>query len=484
MQIPLASGSYTDVGADFRTSYPRNLIPVMKATGISKMYLRSAEGLTRFDVNPPSISGSDRGAINWLGTCYRVIGTSFVSVNASGTVTVLGTLPDDGRPVAMAYGYTNQGIGIVSANQLFFYTIQKPDGSTQPTPTLQKCTDPNVGLPTFLLWMAGYFVLIDGSTCYVTQLNNQFTFNSQLFGSDSNAADPLNSLLKFRNELYMCNRYTIAVFDNTGGTGFPFTQNEGATIQKGVVGPFGITLTSQGFAFIGSAQDEAPSVWLSVGLGIANKIATREVEMVIAKYTEELLQSATIEYRAEKEQQFIYVHLPNETLVYDVAGSQAAEIPIWFFMDSSADGSGVWRAWHPVYAYGKFLMGDKQDQRIGFIDSSTAAQYGVNARWQFDTILAYNQARGYAVNSLELIGTYGRAPLGESDTMSMQYTNDGLSWSQPRYISMGVQGKTLQRAQWRPKHFFRNFRGYRFAGFNATPISFAALEADGEPLMA
>ncbi|QTP32821.1 hypothetical protein B7759_01399 [Burkholderia glumae] len=335
-----------------------------------------------------------------------------------------------------------------------------------------------------MLWMAGYFVLIDGSTCYVTQLNNQFTFNSQLFGSDSNAADPLNSLLKFRNELYMCNRYTIAVFDNTGGTGFPFTQNEGATIQKGVVGPFGITLTSQGFAFIGSAQDEAPSVWLSVGLGIANKIASREVEMVIAKYTEELLQSATIEYRAEKEQQFIYVHLPNETLVYDVAGSQAAEIPIWFFMDSSTDGSGVWRAWHPVYAYGKFLMGDKQDQRIGFIDSSTAAQYGVNARWQFDTILAYNQARGYAVNSLELIGTYGRAPLGESDTMSMQYTNDGLSWSQPRYISMGAQGRTLQRAQWRPKHFFRNFRGYRFAGFNATPISFAALEADGEPLMA
>lgn len=483
-QIPLASGTYTDVGAEFRTAYPRNLVPVMKSTGISKMFLRSAEGLTRFDVAAPVLTGHDRGAVNWLGTCYRVIGTNFVSVDALGAVKVLGQLPDDGQPVAMAYGYPNQGIGIVSAKELFFYTIQKPDGTTQATPTLQKCTDSNVGSPVDLLWFAGYFALTDRTSVYLTQLANQFTFNSQLFGSDSNAADPINAIWKFRNELYLGNRYTIAVFDNQGGTGFPFVENQGATIQKGVIGPYARTITSQGFAFVGGAQDEAPSVWLSVGLGIATKIAAREVEMILAQYTEAQLYGLTLEYRAEKEQQFIYLHLPDYTLVYDVAGSQVAEQPLWFFLDSSADGNGAWRAWHPVYCYGKFLMGDKYDQRIGFVDATTAAQYGTPARWQLDTIFAYNQARGYLVSALELIGTYGHAALDEHDTMSMQYTDDGRVWSTPRFISMGPQGRTKQRAQWRPKHFFRNFRGYRFAGFNAAPISFAALEAAGEPLAA
>ncbi|WP_412021539.1 packaged DNA stabilization protein [Burkholderia cepacia] len=484
MQIPLASGSYTDVGAEFRTSYPRNLVPVMKNTGISKMFLRSAEGLTRFDVGAPTLTGHDRGGINWEGTCYRVIGTNFVSVNASGAVTVLGQLPDDGNPVAMATGYSNQGIGIVSAKTLWFYTIQTPGGTTTPTPTLQKCTDPNVGSPIDLLWFAGYFAMTDGTYCFVTQLANQFTLNSQLFGNDSNSGDPLNALLKFRNELYMCNRYTIAVFDNEGGTGFPFVENPGATIQKGVIGPYARTITSQGFAFVGSAQGEAPSVWLSVGLGIATKIAAREVEMVLAQYTEAQLYTAVLEYRAEKEQQFIYLHLPDYTLMYDVAGSQVAQQPLWVFLDSSSDGSGAWRAWHPVYCYGKFLVGDKIDQRIGFIDSTTAAQYGANARFQFDTMFLYNGAHGLVVNALELVGTYGRAALNEDATISMQWSDDGEVWSAPRFKSMGSQGQRKKRVQWRPKTFFRNFRALRFAGNNASPISFASLEVNPEPLAA
>lgn len=485
MQIPLTRGSYTDAGAEFRTSYPRNMIPVVKETGISEknILLRSAEGLTRFDVNSPALTGVDRGGINWQGVCYRVIGTNFVSIASDGTVTVIGQVPTDGNPVAMDYGYSNQGIGIVSGGTLWFYTVQKPDGSKQPLPTLQQCTDPNVGQPIDLIWMAGYFVLTDGVAVYVTQLANQFTFNTQLFGSSSNQPDPINGIWKFRNELYFGNRYQIPVFDNTGGTGFPFTENQGATIQKGVIGPRAKCLTSQGFAFLGGQRGESPSVWLSGGLGIAQDIGTREVQMILKQYTDQQLYWTTLEYWGTKDQQFICLHLPNYTLVYDVMGSQAAQQPLWFFRDSSTDGSGAWRAWHAVYCYGKFIFGDKQDQRVGFLDDTTAQQYGVSARWQFDTIFAYNKAKGFTVNAIELIGTYGRAALGERDTMSMQYTDDGLAWSAPKFIGMGEQGRRNQRAQWRPRHFFRNFRGYRFAGFNAAPVSFAALEADGEPMM-
>ncbi|MEZ7524008.1 packaged DNA stabilization protein [Burkholderia vietnamiensis] len=483
MQLPLTSGVYTDVGAEFRTSYPRNLVPVLKKTGISNLALRTAEGLTRFDQNAPALSGVDRGGINWNGVCYRVIGQNFVSISAAGAVTKLGQVPDDGQPVSMAYGYANQGIGIVAAKTLWFYTIQRPGGGTGSL-ALQQCTDPNVGSPIDLIWMAGYFVMSDGTYAYVTQLANQFQINSQLYGSSSNQPDALNGIWKFRNELYLANRYQIPVLDNVGGTGFPFQENTGATIQKGVIGPHAKCLTSQGFAFVGGAHDEAPGVYISVGLGIATKVSTREVDTIIGTYTEQQLYGCTLEYRAEKEQQFLYLHLPDYTFCYDVAQSQAAQQPIWFMLDSSSDGTGAWRAWHPVYCYGKFIFGDKFDQRIGYLDPTTAQQYGANARWQFDTMFIYNGAHGLIVYVLELVGVFGRAALGETPTMSMQYSDDGETWSLPRFTSMGTQGQRKKRPQWRPKTFFRNFRALRFAGNNASPASFAALEINPEPLAA
>lgn len=482
MQVPLLNGAYTDIGAEFRTSYPHNLVPVIKDTGISKLFLRSAEGLTRFDDGTVTLTGTDRGAINWQGTCYRVIGTNFVSISAAGKITVLGQVPSDGNPVRMAYGYTNQGIGIVTAKQLYFYTVQTPGGSAQSSPTLQQCTDPSVGAPIDLVWMAGYFVMTDGTSAYVTNLANQFTINTQEYGSDSNSPDPLNGLFKFRNELYVGNRYTIAVMDNEGGTGFPFVENEGATIPKGIIGPAAHCITSQGFAFVGGDNEEAPSVWLSVGLGIATKIASREIETIMGTYTETQLYGCTLEYRAEKNAQLIYLHLPDYTFVYDVAGSQMSGAAIWFQLDSSSDSTGSWRGWHPVYCYGKFLYGDKTSAMVGFLDPTTAQQFGNDTRWQFDSIFAYNSGNGVAEEVIELIGTYGRVALASNPTMSMQYSNDGQTWSAPRFINMGGRGVTKKRAQWRPKNFFRNFRAFRFAGYNASPISFAALEFGAEKL--
>jgi hypothetical protein len=85
-QIPILSGIFTDNGPDFRTSYPVNFVPVPKANGISNGYLRPAEGIVGNGTGP----GIDRGGINYEGTCYRVMGSKFVSVASNGAVTIIG----------------------------------------------------------------------------------------------------------------------------------------------------------------------------------------------------------------------------------------------------------------------------------------------------------------------------------------------------------------------------------------------------------
>lgn len=68
MQIPILSGTFADVSPDYRTSYPRNLVPVPKDTGVSEGYLRPADGIVALGTGP----GVDRGGINWNGVLYRV----------------------------------------------------------------------------------------------------------------------------------------------------------------------------------------------------------------------------------------------------------------------------------------------------------------------------------------------------------------------------------------------------------------------------
>ena len=74
MQIPIINGIYTDNTADYRTSYPLNLVPVPKQNGIANGYLRKADGIALFC--GADKGGVDRGGINWEGVCYRVIGST------------------------------------------------------------------------------------------------------------------------------------------------------------------------------------------------------------------------------------------------------------------------------------------------------------------------------------------------------------------------------------------------------------------------
>ncbi len=59
MQIPILNGIYTDNGPDLRTSYPVNMVPVPKQSGISNGFLRPGDGIVANGSGP----GVDRGFI-------------------------------------------------------------------------------------------------------------------------------------------------------------------------------------------------------------------------------------------------------------------------------------------------------------------------------------------------------------------------------------------------------------------------------------
>ncbi len=83
MQIPIINGIYTDSKADYRSSYPINMRPVISDTGIGGGYLRPVDGIVSKGTGP----GLSRGAINWNGVHYRVMGSKLCSIDADFTLT-------------------------------------------------------------------------------------------------------------------------------------------------------------------------------------------------------------------------------------------------------------------------------------------------------------------------------------------------------------------------------------------------------------
>jgi hypothetical protein len=463
-QIPVLNGTYTDSDADFRSSYPVNLIPVPKDNGIAKGYLRPAEGIIQQGEGP----GIDRGGINWNGSYYRVMGTKLVNITSSGTVNVLG---DVGGSTEVSLDYSFDRLAIASGGSLYYL-----QGST-----LTRVTDPDLGTVLDVIWVDGYFMTTDGTSLVVTELNDPFAVNPLKYGSSEADPDPVKALKKIRNEVYAVNRYTVEIFDNIGGSLFPFQRIAGALIQKGAVGTHAVCELTDALAFLGSGRNEAPAIYIGAN-GSATKISTREIDQILTTYTEAQLALVVLEKRVDKGHQHLWVHLPDRVVVYDLAGSAAVQEPLWFYMTSSIVDFSQYRAKNLVWVFDQWKCGDPTSSKLGYLDSSLSTQYGDMARWEFGTTIIYNESMGAVFHELELVCLTGHVALGINPTISTSYSIDGEMWSQEKFVIVGGIGERAKRIAWRRQGIMRNWRIQRFKGNSDSHISIARLEAQLEPL--
>lgn len=466
MQIPILNGIYADNGPNLRTSYPVNLVPVPKQSGISNGFLRPADGLVANGSGP----GIDRGGINWNGVCYRVMGTKLVSVASNGIMTELGDV--GGPPNSLVtIDYSFDRLAIASGGRLYYW-----DGTT-----LTQVTDTDLGIVLDFVWIDGYFLSTDGEFLIVTELSDPTQVNPLKYGSSEVDPDPVVALLKVRNEVYALNRNTIEVFDNIGGEFFPFERIDGAQIQKGVIGTFACCVYMESIAFLGSGKNEAPAIYIGANAQ-AQKISTQEIDEILLSYTEEQLSGVKLEARNDKSNQHLYVHLPDRTLVYDAAASEALGDQVWFTLTTSTSGFSQYRARNFVWAYDKWLVGDPQSSNVGYMVNTTGEHWGQIVRWEFGTLIVYNDGKGALFNELELVSLTGRVAVGVDPQISTSYSFDGLSWSQERYIKVGTNGNTKKRLVWFQQGHMRNWRIQRFRGNSQAHLSFARLEAQLEGL--
>jgi hypothetical protein len=315
----------------------------------------------------------------------------------------------------------------------------------------------------------------------VTELSDPTQVNPLKYGSSEVDPDPVVALLKLRNEIYALNRNTIEVFDNVGGDLFPFARIDGAQIQKGVIGTQGCCVFIDRIAFLGSARNEAPGIYVGAS-AVTEKISTQEIDNLLLEYTEAQLALVKLEARNDKNHEHLYVHLPDRTIVFDASASKALETAVWFTLTTTLVGFAQYRARNMVWVYDKWMVGDPQSTNIGYLVQDTGHHWGQQVRWEFGTLIVYNESNGAIFNEMELVSLTGSIALGENPQISTSYSLDGQTYSQEKFIYVGTIGNRKRRLAWFQQGSMRNWRIQRFRGDSDAHVSYVRLEAQIEGL--
>jgi hypothetical protein len=319
-------------------------------------------------------------------------------------------------------------------------------------------------------WLDGYWIVTDGTNIAVSDIATPTTFNALKFGK-TDRPDPVQCILSARvNELIVVSRHYIDFFKNQGGAGFPFQRATSAAINKGAIGRGAACIFGDAVAFVGSGinqgKGEAPSVYLGLNAR-AIPIATTEIDNLLLEYTSEELATVTVEAMVDRGSQFLFVHLPDRTAVYDAIASAKAQQPMWHIRTSGLDEFGQYRARNITRA-----------NAIGVFSTTDSQHYGEPTRWEVYTLMFRAPGRTVTMASLELLALTGVVTSGTDPRIATSYSHDGVNFSQERFIHSGQRGDRAKRLIWFRQGTWRNFRVQRIRGDSGSRLSILALDAE------
>jgi len=450
--LPIANGFYLSDSLPVSAQECVNYYPnIPQVAALSDGTLRGGHGIEQI-ATTGTLNQINRGAHVKAGIPYFVNGDSLYSldrsVDAFGvetfTTTVLGAIEGEGR-VSMSDNGTQLMILVPGGNG---YIYDETDVGSE----FQEITDAGFtanGAPEHVVFVDGFFaVTTKGKKWIVSALNDGLSWNALDVGTAEADPDDIVAPLVFRNQVYITGGQTTEPFQNIGGADFPFRRIQGALMQKGCFAPFSLINTSSSFMWVGGGVNEQPAIWQSTG-GEPKKISTTAIDVAILDFTqEEIAESFSYSY-AQSGQYFVGFSFPTRTFEYNLITG------LWNERKSRyVDAKGItqtirWSVNSLVTAYGRVLVGDFLDGRIGAVDDDIYTEYGDNIIRRFSTQPLAGLGDPVIISSLELtlesgVGTYER-----EGVIRMAISKDGKTFDDERSRGFGFLGEYSKRAIWR-----------------------------------
>lgn len=414
-----------------------NWIPqVVEDAALNQGALLTPQSLTQFGTTG---GGVNRGSMTMSGVPYFINGSSLYSMDFEGTPTTIGDISGAGR-VSMANNGDKLCIVVPGGNAYVY------DGA------LSLITDTDFRPSDTVVFKDGYFVFTasDGSVFFNSELNDPSNIDPLDFGTAEINPDKIIAAHVNHNELFILGEETIEIFQNIGGTGFPFQRIQGANIQKGCYAKFSPVEFDNTFMFIGGGLNEKAGVWRVASSQSAKKVSTDAVDHAIQKFTKDEIANAfsftyTINGQFIAAFTFESENIPSVTFCYNATSQR------WFQMQTGVN-DNRWRVNSVINVYGKLLCGDTYDGRIGYLNE-------VYTEYE-ETIYRERTSQPFIIDGtsqywpeIELIvesGTGLTSGQGSDPQIRMSFSDDGgRTFSQEQSRAFGKIGEYKKRAIWR-----------------------------------
>jgi len=474
LRIPL--GFYQSESLPLDAQRCINWIPTIPQNeALNNRALIQVPGLKQFT---DTLLGASRGGWVMAGVSFFVQGNSLVSLSSTGVVTNHGTITGSKR-VYMADNGT-QLVIVVPGGDAYVW-----DGTT-----LTQIVDPDFQVSDTVVFYRGFFVFTtsDGKQIIVSNLNQPLVFDALDFGSAEGDPDRIITQILDHDELSVLGERTTEIFKLVGGAGFPLAIIPGAFTEKGAHTKYGVVKFDNTFLFVGGGLNEKTSIWRQTSSSSAVKISTDAIDNEIQKFTsDEISESFTMTYSSKGQLFAIFTfnstRIPSKTFVYNGTASVLSGAQIWFELQTGVTDNS-WRANSIVNAFGKLLVGDDIDGRIGEIDNKTLDEYGNSLFRQAATSPFGQQPITIFAGEFEATfesGTGLTIGQGSDPQVRMDFSDDGgRTFSSEFSRSIGKIGEFGHRSIWRRQGSFPVSRTVRLTITDPVVANLIRLSASPE----
>ncbi|EKD50998.1 MAG: Packaged DNA stabilization protein gp10, partial [uncultured bacterium] len=273
------------------------------------------------------------------------------------------------------------------------------------------------------------------------------------------------------NKVIVFGRYSTEYFVNAATENFAFQRVATRAIKIGIVGTHAKCEAGDAWFILGGRKEESISIH-RLGVGSAEKIATREIDKILGEYSETELQASVVESYDEDGSTFIIVHLSNHVLKFNLTlalggGTQHA----WSILNTGVTYS-PWRGKHGVFdpRLGKWVFGDKLSGKVGILDSTVATQYDQIAEWVLFTPFANFERQSIDEFGIETIPGFTTT---DDATVFLSMTTDGVSYGMEKTIPYGAPNIYTKRFVVRRLGYVSSWIGFKLRGATRSRTAFA-----------
>ena len=374
--------------------------------------------------------------------------------------TITGTIQ-----AAMPYSFNTQCV--ITDGKMYLYDS---------TSGFRQVTDADLGNPIDGVWVDGYYFLTDGEYIYHTDLTDESSIDPLKFATAEFMPDPSLGLAKTQdNKVLVFGRYTLEYFVNVATSNFAFQRVETRAQKIGIVATHAKCEANGNFYITGGRKEDSVGIH-RIGIGSSTKVSTREVDKVLAQYTEPNLSDMRMESRSEDNVTFILVHLPDYTLCFNetIAENFGTSVA-WSIVKTDASGDDTYRAINGIFdaRNTKWLYGDKLNANIGELDKELSTHYGAKV----ETIIyspMVNLETG-SVDEIEIETIPGHTSTADA-TVAFSMTTNGVTYGKEYWQDYGDIQDYEQRFFYRRVGYVRDWIGFKFRAVSGSRMAFALMK--------